>query len=162
MNFTVSSSALSSRLSAISRVINPKAIYPILEDFLFRIESGKLTVTAADNDTTLETNIDIVEADKDGQIALPAKTLLDALKEIPEQPLKFIVNDSSYEVSVKYQNGEYKMVGQNAETIKSLIPLERNNAANISLPNPLAMALQSSIISGLSLVMRPSCSCILV
>ena len=93
MNFTVSSSALSSRLSAISRVINPKAIYPILEDFLFRIEGGKLTVTAADNDTTLETVVDIVESDKDGQIALPAKTLLDALKEIPEQPLKFIVND---------------------------------------------------------------------
>ena len=87
MNFTVSSSALSSRLQAISRVINPKAIYPILEDFLFRIEGGKLTVTAADNDTTLETVVDIVESDNDptletiidlvdsnadGQIALPA------------------------------------------------------------------------------------------
>ena len=47
MNFTVSSSALSSRLQAISRVINPKAIYPILEDFLFRIENGKLTVTSS-------------------------------------------------------------------------------------------------------------------
>ena len=115
MNFTVSSSALSSRLQAISRVINPKAIYPILEDFLFRIEGGKLTVTAADNDTTLETVVDIVESDNDGQIALPAKTLLDALKEIPEQPLKFIVNDSTYEVTVKYQNGEYQLVGQNAD-----------------------------------------------
>ena len=115
MNFTVSSSAISSRLQAISRVINPKAIYPILEDFLFRIESGRLTVTAADNDTTLETVVDIVESDKDGQIALPAKTLLDALKEIPEQPLMFIVNESSYEVTIKYQNGEYKLVGQNAD-----------------------------------------------
>ena len=115
MNFTVSSSALSSRLQAISRVINPKAIYPILEDFLFRIEGGKLTVTAADNDTTLETIIDLVESSADGQIALPAKTLLDALKEIPEQPLTFNVNDSTYEVVVNYQNGEYKMVGQNAD-----------------------------------------------
>ena len=115
MNFTVSSSALSSRLSAISRVINPKAIYPILEDFLFRIENGKLTVTAADNDTTLETIIDLVESSADGQIALPAKTLLDALKEIPEQPLTFNVNESNYEITVNYQNGEYKMVGQNAD-----------------------------------------------
>ena len=102
MNFTVSSSALSSRLQAISRVINPKAIYPILEDFLFRIENGKLTVTAADNDTTLETIIDLVESSADGQIALPAKTLLDALKEIPEQPLTFNVNDSNYEIVVNY------------------------------------------------------------
>lgn len=115
MNFTVSSSALASRLQAISRVINPKAIFPILEDFLFRIEDGKLTVTAADNDTTLETVVEIAESDKNGQIALPAKTLLDALKEIPEQPLVFQINESSYEVTVKYQNGEYKMVGQNAD-----------------------------------------------
>ena len=115
MNFTVSSSSLSCRLQAISRVINPKAIYPILEDFLFRIENGKLTVTAADNDTTLETIIDIVESSADGQIALPAKTLLDALKEIPEQPLTFNINESSYEVVVNYQNGEYKMVGQNPD-----------------------------------------------
>ena len=133
MNFTVSSSALSSRLQAISRVINPKAIYPILEDFLFRIEGGKLTVTAADNDTTLETIIDIVESDKDGQIALPAKTLLDALKEIPEQPLKFIVNDSSYEITVKYQNGEYKMVGQNADEYPTPAVL-KEDAVSISIP----------------------------
>ena len=133
MNFTVSSSALSSRLQAISRVINPKAIYPILEDFLFRIESGRLTVTAADNDTTLETNLDIVESDKDGQIALPAKTLLDALKEIPEQPLRFIVDDSSYEVTVKYQNGEYKLVGQNADEYPTPAVL-KEDAVSISIP----------------------------
>mgnify|MGYP003313119723 CR=1 FL=1 len=58
MNFTVSSSTMTSRLQAISRVINPKSIYPILEDFLFRVEGGKLYVTAADNDTTLETEIE--------------------------------------------------------------------------------------------------------
>lgn len=115
MNFTVSSSALSSRLQAISRVINPKSIYPILENFLFRIEDGKLIVTAADNDTTLETVIELAENDGNSQIALHARTLLDALKEIPEQPLKFQINDSNYETVVKYQNGEYRMVGQNAD-----------------------------------------------
>ena len=132
MNFTVSSSALSSRLQAISRVINPKAIYPILEDFLFRIEGGKLTVTAADNDTTLETIIDLVESNADGQIALPAKTLLDALKEIPEQPLTFNVNDSTFEITVNYQNGEYKMVGQNADEYPTPAVL-KEDAVSLSL-----------------------------
>jgi len=129
MNFTVSSSALSSRLSAISRVINPKAIYPILEDFLFRIENGKLTVTAADNDTTLETVIDLAESSADGQIALPAKTLLDALKEIPEQPLTFNVNDTSYEITINYQNGEYKMVGQNADEYPTPAVLQESSVS---------------------------------
>lgn len=115
MNFKVSSSALTSRLQAISRVINPKSIYPILEDFLFRIESGKLIATAADGDTTLETEIELIESEGKGRIALNAKTILDALKEIPEQPLEFSINESSYETVIKYQNGEYRMVGQNAD-----------------------------------------------
>ena len=115
MNFKVSSSALTSRLQAISRVINPKSIYPILEDFLFRIESGKLIATAADGDTTLETEIELIESECIGRIALNAKTILHALKEIPEQPLEFSINESSYETVIKYQNGEYRMVGQNAD-----------------------------------------------
>ncbi len=115
MNFTISSSTLSGHLQAISRVINPKAIYPILEDFLLRIEDGHLTVTAADNDTTLETMLDLVESDGNGQIALPAKTLLDALKEIPEQPIRFEIDPSALTTVIRYQNGEYQVVGQNAD-----------------------------------------------
>lgn len=115
MNFTVSSSVIYNRLQAISRVISSKSIYPILDNFLFCIENGKLTVTAADSDTTLETVVELTECDKDGQVALPAKTLLDALKEIPEQPLVFTINDDNFETLVKYQNGEYNLIGLNAD-----------------------------------------------
>ena len=115
MNFTVSSQALSSRLQAISRVINPKSIYPILENFLFRIENGKLTVTAADNDTTLEAVIELNECDADGQIALPAKSMVDSLKEIPEQPIRFQIDTETFSTTIKYQNGEYNIIGQNAD-----------------------------------------------
>ena len=87
MNFTVSSSVIYNRLQAISRVISSKSIYPILDNFLFCIENGKLTVTAADSDTTLETVVELTECDKDGQVALPAKTLLDALKDKEGQRL---------------------------------------------------------------------------
>ncbi|MBP5646126.1 MAG: DNA polymerase III subunit beta [Bacteroidaceae bacterium] len=138
MNFTVSSSALTSRLQAISRVINPKPVYPILDDFLFRIEEGKLTVTAADNDTTLETLIDLVECGGDGQLALPAKTLLDALKEIPEQPLKFTVNANTFETVIEYQNGEYRLMGQNADEYPTPAVLQSD---------PVSLTIKASILS---------------
>lgn len=115
MNFKVSSTALTNRLQAISRVINPKPIFPILEDFLFRIEEGKLIVTAADNDTTLEAIIEILEGDENTRIAFPAKTLLDALKAIPEQPLSFSIDENNFATIVKYQNGEYNLVGHNPD-----------------------------------------------
>lgn len=115
MKFTVSSSALTSKLQAISRVINPKSINPILQDFLFKTEGETLTVTAADNDTTLEATIQITENEADAMVAMPAKTMLDALKEIPEQPLTFEINDSTFEIAVNYMNGQYSMVGHNAD-----------------------------------------------
>lgn len=115
MRFTVSSSALGSKLQAISRVINPKAINPILQDFLFKTSGNILTVTAADNDTTLETSVELVESESDAQIALPAKTMLDALREIPDQPLTFQIDDTTHDTVVNYQNGQYNIIGHDAD-----------------------------------------------
>ena len=36
----------------------------------------------------------------DGRFAVTAKTLLDALKELPEQPLTFEINTDSLEITV--------------------------------------------------------------
>lgn len=115
MRFTVSSSTLSSRLQAVSRVINLKSVNPILQDVLFKTEGNLLTMVASDNDTTLETTVELAENDNNAQIALPAKTMLDALKEIPEQPLTFQVDESTHETLVKYLNGEYVIMGHDAD-----------------------------------------------
>nr|WP_320038991.1 DNA polymerase III subunit beta [uncultured Bacteroides sp.] len=115
MKFVVSSTALSSHLQAISRVINSKNALPILDCFLFELEDGKLSVTVSDSETTMVTSLDVNESDANGSFAVGAKTILDALKEIPEQPLSFEVNVETYEISVQYQNGKYSLVGQNAD-----------------------------------------------
>jgi DNA polymerase-3 subunit beta len=115
MKFVVSSTALSSHLQAISRVINSKNALPILDCFLFELEDGKLSVTVSDSETTMVTSLEVNESDANGSFAVGAKTILDALKEIPEQPLSFEVNVETYEISVQYQNGKYSLVGQNAD-----------------------------------------------
>ena len=115
MRFVVSSAALYSHMQAISRVINSKSTLPILDCFLFNIEDCKLTITASDNETTLDTIMDIVESDGNYQFAMPSKTLLDAIKELPEQPITFDINTQSMEVSIQYMNGKYAMMGQSAD-----------------------------------------------
>ena len=92
MKFIVSSAVLYSHLQAVSRVINSKNALPILDCFLFQLENGVLSVTVSDSETTMETSITVTEAVTEGKIAITAKTLLDALKEIPEQPLSFSVD----------------------------------------------------------------------
>ena len=115
MKFIVSSTALSSHLQAISRVINTQNALPILDCFLFELQDGTLSVTVSDSETTMITTLEVNESDADGRFAVPAKTLLDALKEIPEQPLSFDVNLDNLEITVLYQNGKYSLMGQNAD-----------------------------------------------
>lgn len=115
MRFIVSSTALYGRLQAISRVINSKNSLPILDCFLIKLNDGTLSMTASDNDTTLSTSIETSEYEGECALAVSSKTLLDALKEIPEQPLTFEVNMENLEITVYYQNGKYSLMGQNAD-----------------------------------------------
>ncbi|KAA6345849.1 DNA polymerase III subunit beta [termite gut metagenome] len=115
MTFNISSSLLFSRLQAISRVINSRNSLPILDCFLFRIEDSILSVTASDSETTMITSVTLNDSDSNGSFAVVAKTILDAFKELPEQPLNFTVDFDTYGIVVKYQNGMYNLVGQNAD-----------------------------------------------
>lgn len=132
MKFIVSSTALSSHLQAISRVINSKNALPILDCFLFQLEDGTLSVTVSDSETTMVTSVEVAESDANGRFAIVAKTLIDALKEIPEQPLVFEVNSESYEITVQYQNGKYSLVGQNADEFPQSAALG-NNAVRVEM-----------------------------
>ncbi len=115
MNFVVSSTALSAHLQAVSRVINSKNTLPVLDCFLFELKDGMLSVTGSDSETTMVTTVAVTSGDPEGRFAVMAKTLLDALKEIPEQPLTFEINLNNYEITVQYQNGKYSLMGQNAD-----------------------------------------------
>lgn len=115
MKFIVSSTALFSHLQAISRVINSKNSLPILDCFLMELVDGTLSMTASDSETTLSTSIEANEYDGDCRFAVSSKTLLEALKEIPEQPLSFEINPANLEITVQYQNGKYSLMGQNAD-----------------------------------------------
>lgn len=119
MKFIVSSTALSSHLQAISRVINSKNALPILDCFLFELEDGTLSVTVSDSETTMVTTVEVNESDTNGRFAVVAKTLLDALKEIPEQPLTFYVNTDNYEITVQYQNGKYSLMDRMLTNFRS-------------------------------------------
>ena len=133
MNFTVSSSLLSSRLQTISRVINSKNTIPVLDCVLFELEGNKLTLTASDPDNTLNTSIEVVDCSEDFSFAISAKILIDSLKEISEQPIRFEVKKETLETTIFYQNGKYSLVGQNADEYPGAAVLGESAVA-ISVP----------------------------
>ncbi len=115
MKFTVSSTGLLSHLQAISRVINSKNTLPILDNFLFKIESNKLILTASDLETTLITSMELDASEGEGVIALSAKILLDTLKEFSDQPLVFDINDENLAMTIKSETGVYNFIGQSGD-----------------------------------------------
>lgn len=126
MRFDVSSTALLSRLQSISKVIASKNSLPILESFLFNIEGDKLIITAADAETRLVTSVDVMNVQGSGLFAVSAKILLDPLKELPEQPLTFDVNDDNLEIFIHFQNGKYNFIGQKGDAYPQQKPLKEN------------------------------------
>lgn len=115
MKFVVSSTALLSHLQAISKVINSKNTLPILDCFLLELEGSTLKLTAADSETRLVTSLEVNEAEGNGKFAVNAKNLLDPLKELPEQPLTFEINNDNLETFIYFHNGKYNFIGQSGD-----------------------------------------------
>jgi DNA polymerase-3 subunit beta len=133
MKFVVSSTELLNHLTAISRVISSKSTLPILDNFLFNLEENKVTITASDLESTLITWIELENTDGIGEIAIPAKLLIDTLKEFPEQPLTFQVNNETYAVDIFSENGKFSIVGQDGEEFPSLPTIDPESAVSIKL-----------------------------
>ena len=115
MRFVLSSSALSSRLNMLSKGISSKNSLPILDCFLFQVANQVMTITASDSDNVIKSVIELNENEGEGEFCIPNRVILDALKELPEQPLTFDVDTENYAVKIVYQNGLYNFTAQNAE-----------------------------------------------
>ncbi|MFL5811255.1 MAG: DNA polymerase III subunit beta [Flavisolibacter sp.] len=113
MKFIVSSSQLLKQLQHIAGVINANTVLPILEDFLFEVEKNRLTVVATDLETVMRIQLEI-EAKDSGKVCIPAKILLESLKNIADQPLSFNI-DKNFAIEITSDNGKYKVMGENPD-----------------------------------------------
>jgi DNA polymerase-3 subunit beta len=123
MKFIISSTVLLKQLQSISGVLSNNSSLPILEDFLFEIEEGQIRVFASDLDNTISTIIK-AEASEAGKVAIPAKMLLDSLKNFPDQPLTFLINDESFGIEISSGYGKYKLTGHDPDEFPRLPEIE--------------------------------------
>lgn len=130
MKITVSKSELFGKLQAIGRIISSKNVLPAYDNFLFQIDdTNYLQVTAGEEGSRISTIIDCQTDFPSISFMLNAKTMLDGLKEIPEQPLiiEIIQSSKSIEIIVRYSNGKFTVCGSSAKEYPSL-PTEEQEA----------------------------------
>ncbi len=145
MNFVVSSTTLLRHLKSISGVLNTSNTIPILDCFLFDLNNGELTVYASDMETTITTSLK-VEAKDGGLIAIPAKTLLEALTNLPEQPVSFIIDNKKFSAKLKTETGDYTLTGHNGEEYPKLPKVESATSVVIK-SDVLASAINKTIFA---------------
>ena len=134
MKFAVSSTELLGHLQAISRVISSKNTLPILDNFLFNISGNDLEITASDLESTLITRMRLDNITGSGTIALPARILLDTLKEFSEQPLTFDINPDTMAVVINSENGRFSVVGQNGIDFPVLPVIKKEKRFGFTVP----------------------------
>lgn len=155
MKFVLPSSQLLARLTTVGRVIVQKNNLPILDCFCFDIKGEELTITASDNDTTITSTIKLLECDADVRFAVNAKTMQDAIKEIPEQPLECYLNTDTLELTIDYQNGQYKLMAQDATEYPVPATTEEQRIDLTISSQHLLSGVSRSIIAAANDVLRP-------
>lgn len=114
MRFNVSGKTFQTQLQAVAKVINAKNALSILDNFLIKVEGDRMSITGSDQENVLTAYMEINDSDKDGEIALSAKRLLEVIKEINNQPLTFNINDETKEVEISFLNGHFTFMGVDA------------------------------------------------
>lgn len=136
MRFTLSSTALSSKLFALAKVISSKNSLPILADFMFRTEGNTLFITASDSENSMTTTMELSDSDVDDSFAIENHNLLEAVKSFPEQPLTFEVDKNDMIVKIIYQNGQFSLPIESAEVYPAAAKIA-DSAVSVELPSAL-------------------------
>ncbi len=132
MKFIISSTALLRSLQKISGVLSTSSTLPILEDFLFDLNDGKLKITASDLETTISVELDVDMSEDEGVVAIPAKMLLDIMKTFPELPVTITVNMENQGIEIFAGEGKYKLIGHKSDEFPQLPVLENTNQIKLN------------------------------
>jgi DNA polymerase-3 subunit beta len=163
MKFVVSSTELLSRLQSISRVISSKNTLPILDNFLFDLSGNTLTIMASDLESSMRTHITLDNVDGNGKVAIEAKRLTDILKEFPEQPLIFEINQETLGVDIISDNGKFSIVGVNGDEYPEMLKLNEESAVTVNIPGAVLLkGINKTFFATGDDELRPVMSCIFI
>ncbi|MBQ8760899.1 MAG: DNA polymerase III subunit beta [Bacteroidales bacterium] len=115
MKFILSSLKLLKAVQSLSGVINSNNTLPILDDFLFNISENELRITASDLETTMVVSIQPDMVEGAGEVTIPARLLIDILKNFPDIPVSFNIDENTLAIEITTGEGRYKMAGHKSD-----------------------------------------------
>ena len=134
MKFIVNSQQLLRQLQSLGGVLGVNNTMPIIGCYHFHLEENKLTIKTTDLSTTLVSSLDVEtpHMDKAEEVAIPSKMLLEVMKTFDDVPITFSIDPSTYSISLQSGQGEYSLVGMDAETYPAMPSAEITGRVTMS------------------------------
>jgi DNA polymerase III, beta subunit len=135
MRFIVTSNDLLQQLLTVAKAISSKSVaaIPVLENILFELKGNALTLTASDQSNRLTSVLEVQNQSGDGTFAVRSNIIIDALKELPDQPIEMEVEEEAHKATVTYSNGIYTFLTSSADVYPEPIKLE-GDVRTVELP----------------------------
>lgn len=138
MNFIVNSTALARQLARVAGAIPSKSMLPIIENFLFEVGEDNLAISTTNLENSMRTQLSVEARGGEMKVAVPAKILQDMIKALPEQPLTFSIDESTFAIEIHSENGKYKISGEDGENFPK-IPAPAAESESINMPIPVLL-----------------------
>ena len=115
MKFSIKKELLLDALTKVSKAISTKNLIPVLAGIKFELKKKKLTLTASDNDITIQTTIESTneedfKIESEGSIVIQGKYILDIVRKLQKDYVNIEVIDD-LKILIYTEDGEYNLNG---------------------------------------------------
>ncbi|HKW88152.1 MAG TPA: DNA polymerase III subunit beta [Candidatus Acidoferrales bacterium] len=118
MEFSVKKYDLLEELNLTQGVIERKTTIPILSHLLCEAKGNRLSITATDLELSIRTSCE-AKVKKEGSGTIPAKKLLDLVRLLPDEEIRFKLLENHW-IQIVCDRKTYKMVGMSKDNFPAL------------------------------------------
>ncbi len=138
MKLKIKKELLLENLNKVSKAISTKNLIPILSGIKFDLNKDGLTLTASDNDITIQTFIPVEKdnmiIDKEGSIIIQGKYILDIVRKLPDEYINIEVIDE-LKILIYAGNSEFNLNGINNKEYPNISLENSKNYVKIKSKN---------------------------
>jgi DNA polymerase III subunit beta len=153
MEFKINSRVLEKLLSKIIPAVPTRTPMPILENFLFDIKDGSLTVSATDLEIALRSSLNVA-ANQNIKMVIPARLIYDIVRSLEDAQVNFFV-DGKGKLKITTDKGVYNLSYYPSEDFPEIPVVSKEKEINIG-GNELKKAFDKTAFAMSKEDMRPA------
>ena len=115
MKLRIKKDILQEAINKVSKAISTKNLIPVLAGIKFELKKNRLTLTASDNDITIQTTIEGASeedflVEEEGNIIVQGKYISDIVRKLPDKYINIEVIDE-FKILIYTENSEFNLNG---------------------------------------------------